>query len=85
MVDILEKIKTLKQDVERATSKYHEAQGEQKALLSRLKTEYGVDTVEQAQTLLESEKKKLGKMEAALEEEVRELEATLQSFKEALT
>ena len=68
----------LKEELETKRSQRDELQGELRSLTLRLKTEFGVDTLEQAEKRLGQEETALREMEKRITDQVEEMERNLE-------
>ena len=73
------RIDALKSALARAEAEHALRTEERDRLLAALKEKYGVESVEDAEELLASERAKADEEEAALSTEIKELEAALES------
>lgn len=72
-MDLVKKLNKLQADVEAYEKKVTRAEGQLEQIMVRLKETHGVDTVEEAQALLEETEKKRDSLKKILEKEVSEL------------
>ena len=68
----------LKEELETKRTQRDELQGELRSLTLRLKTEFGVDTLEQAEKRLGQEETALREMEKRITDQVEEMERNLE-------
>jgi archaellum component FlaC len=67
-------LKLYKESVSQAKEKIAQIQGSNQALMERLKTEFGVSTIEDATTLLQTTEEEVGRLETQLKTIVRKIE-----------
>ena len=80
--DIAQKLLMMKKKLEEKKSKRSELQGELKSIQKQLKEEFHVECLEDAETLIEEEEKKLHKMEKEIQEGLQELEILMEGEEE---
>lgn len=71
--DIGRKLLQIRDELEKKKSQRSETQGELKSLMKRLK-EFGVETLEQAEKLIQKQEAELEKMQSTIEEGIEEIE-----------
>lgn len=73
-----QRLLALKEELETKRTQRDELQGELRSLTLRLKTEFGVDTLEQAEKRLGQEETALREMEKRITDQVEEMERNLE-------
>jgi hypothetical protein len=74
MEDVSQKLKLYREAVVQSREKIAQIQGSTQSLMERLKTEYGVETVEDAKKLLATTESEVTKLEASVTQIIRKIE-----------
>ena len=74
MQDVVEKLNRIKKRIDKAKKEMAMLEGKKEQLLARLKSEFRVDSIEQAKEKLETLKDKKDRIETEIEEKMSKLE-----------
>ena len=74
MQDVVEKLNRIKKRIDKAKKEMAMLEGKKEQLLARLKSEFRVDSIEQAKKKLETLKDKKDRIETEIEEKMSKLE-----------